>query len=400
VLALSLVLAVHLLAAADDLRDVVKLNGGASVRGRIVYRNDDKLIVRTGGRERTIAMKDVASFESVADSMEEYLERSRKLAVDDVAGHLDLASFCTDKKLSKQMAVEALHVLRVDPKNEQAHTMLGHRRSEGTWYVPLDGGEVSWALVDRTTSDWGKALRLETEHFAIRTNAGVAAAVDLACDVEALYSAFYQVFGADLEMREILEPIAVNAYRTQKDGPSAGSHVGGYFNGSDRTLYVFYREIPGRPFALFHEGTHAILVMGIEREQSGNVPSWVNEGMAEYFHNALQGPPGKAKLLFGAANIDSFHVVATSKPTGLQRILNYGATDFSASSGQRQKYDECYTLVHFLVHSNQEALRLKFADYLRGAFRSKATAGRFEKSMGQGLDAIEKAWRQYVAAAR
>ncbi len=384
---------------ADDVRDVVKLKSGSELKGRVVYEDDETVVLRVGSRDQTIPAKSVASVESVARSLEEYLERLRQTANDDVAAHLDLAAFCLSRRLEREGRLEALQVLRSDPKNEKAHEILKHRRSGDSWFVSLDGGEVAWSLVDKTTSDFGKAFRLDTEHYSIRTNAGVGAAVDLARDLEYEYSAFYQVFGEDLKLREILEPMTVNAYRTRKDWPpSAASHAGGYFDSAGRIAYIYYETFPGRPPGLFHEGIHALLFMAIERAQGGSVPAWVDEGLAMYFESALTGPPGLPTLELGRIDASLFRECASAvKPDGLTRVLNYNASDFQASTNQRYKYAAVYTLVHFLIHADGEAHRQKFAAFLREASRSKASSSRFEKALGSDERVIEKAWRKYVA---
>jgi hypothetical protein len=385
-------------AAQDDLRDVVKLKAGGEVRGRVVFEDSEKVVLRAGTRERTIAMADVTAVDSVVRSMEQYLEKLRALSEDDVQGHLDLAAFCQERKLPEEAEVQALHVLRLDPQNEKAHQILKHRRGQNAWYVTVDGGEVAWGLVDKATEDWGKALRVKTEHFIVRTNAGGAAAVDLARDLELFYSAFYQVIGQDLGMREVLEPMTIHAYKSRKDWPSAGSHSGGYFDPSGRIVHVYYEKLPGRPYGLFHEATHALLFTAWTREQSGSVPGWVDEGLAEYFDRSLAGPPGRATLRFGVADRGRFQTLAQArKSAGITRIVNYTSSDFHSSSAQALKYCEVYTLVHFLLHADGEAWRPKFASYLKEAFKSKASASRLERALGKSLSDVEKRWRSYVA---
>lgn len=382
----------------EDLRDVVKLKAGGEAKGRVVFENDDKLVLRAASRERTIPKSDVTSVTSVARSMEEWLEKLRKLPDDDVAGHLDLASFCKERKLDHEAELEAYLVLRTDPKNEKAHEILKHRQGQNTWFVTIDSGEVAWSLLDKSTEDWGKALRVETEHYAIRTDTGVVAAVDLALDLESYYSTFFSVFGDDLEAREVLEPMNVYAYKNRKEWPAAGGHIGGYFDPSGRIMQVYFERVPGRPYGMFHEATHALLFTMFQREQSGKVPSWVEEGFAEFFNEAIAGPPGKPAFAFGAVNRQRFaQLAAAQKSAHLTRIINYQPSDFGASSNQALKYTEVYALVHFLVHGDNEAYRKKFATYLKDAFKSKASAGVFEKAMGKDLDQVEKAWRKYVA---
>jgi uncharacterized protein DUF1570 len=385
-------------AAEEDTRDVVKLKAGGELQGRVVFESADKVVLRASSRERTIPKSDVASISSVARSTEEWLERRNKLAPDDVAGRLELAQFCKDRKLDREAALEALVVLRTDPKNEKAHEILKHRRAGSTWFVSLESGEVAWSLVDKSTEDWGKAFRVDTEHYSVRTNAGVVAAVDLALDLETFYSTFFQVFGDDLEAREILEPMTAYAYRNKKEWPSSSGHIGGYFDPAGRIMQVYFEQIPGRPRGMFHEASHALLFTMFQREQSGKVPSWVDEGFAEFFDAGFTGPPGKPTFTFDATDRNRFAELAgATKSAHLTRIINYQPSDFAASSNQMLKYVEVYTLIHFLLHADNESYRPKLAAYLKDAFKSKASAGVFEKAMGKDLESIEKAWRKYVA---
>ncbi|MBI1853447.1 MAG: DUF1570 domain-containing protein [Planctomycetes bacterium] len=401
------------LSGNEDMRDVVKLKAGGELKGRVVFENDEKLVLRASTREQTLAKSEVLSVSSVARSMEEWLEKLRTIHDGDVAGHLELAAFCKDRKLEHEAELEAYLVLRTDPKNERAHEILHHRRGQNAWLVPIDGGQVAWPLIDKTTEDWGKALQIETEHYIIRTNAGVGAAADLAVDLEIFYSSFFVVFGRDLELREVLDPMAINAFRTKKDFVPREFHVDDTHVIRDRQArvrHVYYEVVPGRPLDLVHEATHALLYTVFTWEHSGLIPTWVDEGIAKYFEVALTGPPGKATLQLGVVDTAKFKLVADApKSTHLQRIFNHNAGDFFSPTGQSMsdanaertglplKYAEVYTLVHYLLHANNEAHRKKFAAYLKEAFKSKATVGAFEKVMGKDLDAVEKEWRAYVA---
>ena len=75
-------------------------------------------------------------------------------------------------------------------------------------------------------------------------------------------------------------------------------------------------------------------------------------------------------------------------PYTVQRLLNFKASDFAASSGQSMKYAQGYALfVHML---ETEEYRARFFDYLREAFAGKGQSSTFRKIFRKDLKAIEK----------
>jgi hypothetical protein len=404
--------------AAEDTRDVVKLKAGGELRGRVVLENDAKLVLRASSREQSITKADVASVSSVARSMEEWLEKHAKLQDADVAGHLDLAEFCRARHLDREAKLEAYFVLRTEPDDEKAHQILEHRRGGKTWFARIDGGEVPWRLLDASTAEWGKALVVETEHYSVRSNAGCVAAVDLALDLETFYRTFFDVFLGELELREILEPMTVYAYRSREEFPGAGGHNGelrksgeqshpnrpwaprandpyGLLNPYGRIAHLYYDEVPGRPARAIHEAVHLLLYSMFQRERSGIVPPWIEEGMGQFFETAITGRPGRPVFALDVSDRKRFALLAgAEKVAHLTRIINAPSSDYVDASHRLRKSAEAYALVHFLMNGEYRA---NFVAYLKEAFKSNSSAGVFEKALGKRLEAVEKEWRNYIA---
>ncbi|MBI3843514.1 MAG: hypothetical protein HY292_02635 [Planctomycetes bacterium] len=425
----------------DDARDVVTLKAGGKLEGRVVVESNSKVVLRASSRERTIPNAEILSVTSVARSMAEWLAKRQGLRDDDVAGHLDLAAFCKERKLDDEAKIEAYVVLRADPSNEKAHEILGHRRNKNTWFVAVDGGPVAWSLVDKVTADWGKAFEVESEHYAVRTDAGVVAAVDLLIDLESYYRAFDSFLGGDLELREVLEPMSFYAYKNRAEFPGAGGVDGGLRPGLEfshpaapwrilpkkptdprtrlarahpldgRITQVYYDAVPGRPVCLFDAATHILLDSMFEREQSGRVPAWIAGGFGAFFDVALIGPPGKPVFTADAVDHKRFADLASAtKAAHLTRIINDQESDFTdtrnrlartsslpEASNRVLRSNEAYALVHFLMHGENGTYREKLGTYLKVAFKSNASPAVFEHAMDKDLDTVEKEWRAYVA---
>ena len=77
---------------------------------------------------------------------------------------------------------------------------------------------------------------------------------------------------------------------------------GAFFSPGENILYT-YMGFRGRPRALFHEATHAVLsnLTGRAARGRGRIPAWLNEAWAEFMEGCMvPGKGGRARLDLGA----------------------------------------------------------------------------------------------------
>jgi hypothetical protein len=157
-------------------------------------------------------------------------------------------------------------------------------------------------------------------------------------------------------------------------------------NGFDRGLMV-------------HEVTHQLLdETAVQvRGGRGEVPPWLDEGLADWFRATTDGAPGR--LRFDGSRIDSRAVRAHAyarETYRLSRMLTFDVGEYHASSRQDLKYAQSYTFVHFLIAGDGGRYRTAFDDYLRGVWVGQGSPTDLQKCLGASLDTIEKAWTTWV----
>jgi len=140
-----------------------------------------------------------------------------------------------------------------------------------------------------------------------------------------------------------------------------------------------------------HEGFHQFVDAVIR----GDIPVWVNEGLAEYFGE-------------GVFTGDEM-VTGVIPPSRLQRIqhqIRAGGfmpfSEFMALSQEtwnarlsRSDYDQAWSMVHFLAHGDGGRYEKPFSGFLRMTSTTPPWRRAWTTHFGDDLVAFEKQWREY-----
>jgi hypothetical protein len=378
-----------------DQRDTVYLESGRKVRGLVVLELDSRVAVLVGSREQWIARSKIARIESIANSQRELLGKFDK-ATDSVSSFLDLARFCDKRHLNHEARLFHWRILLDQPDHAGAHKALGHRSTKQGWRVMFAGGLRTMEQLEKVHSEWGKAWKLRSEHFKVRTDTGLRRAVYTLFELEYFYRHLFDLFQVDLELRELTKPIQVYLYKNRKQFPSLSSTSSAFFSPGENILYTFATR-RGRPRALFHEATHAVLynLTGGARAGRGRVPAWLDEGWAE-FNRSVMVPArgGRVRLDLARRLTRRLQAVRSTKEAySLHRVLNFKADDFVASSKQGLKYGQSYALFLYMMTGADGALLPEFLQYMREALSGKGQASTFRRMFRKNLTAIEKSYR-------
>ena len=381
--------------------DVLELVNGKQVKGIVIFEDSERVLLKVRSRTKEYRAEDIASIDSLRRNLADVLDQQKYTdwgATDQV---MALARYCESKGMQGLARVFALRVLENDATRVEAHEFLGHSRRGDSWRVRERGKSIAFSKLAETRSDWGEEWLLETPHYKLRTNLDLGQAIDLACDLEHFYRAFYSLLGHHMELLEVTERMPANVHADSVSYPeSIGGRVA-YFRPSDFTLIV-NAEGGLDMRVLYHEATHQLLHMTSYRERNGRgtIPGWLNEGLADVLGTGASGDPGRMGIDGSARNDGYFNVQRSSgDPFSLSRILTMDSTDFHGSSNLQLKYAQCYTLVHFLLHADKERYRPGFFRFMESAFDGRASSGQFEKAMGVEREELEVAWLDYVRRA-
>ena len=377
-----------------DERDTINLWSGKKIHGRVLLELHDKILVQVGTIERWIERDQIFDLETVAKSHREILEALRTSDRDSVKDLVALARDSLEHNLPHESRLLYWRVLLRDATNAGAHRALGHKKRRGKWLVKEGRKWRSFESVKKARKSWKDAWDLRSEHFQVRCDTGLEGTLNTLFELEYFYATFYQLFQRDLELREVLEPIQVYVYRDQKQFPSLSNNIGAWYSVEEEILYTWMKD-DGQPFALFHEGTHALMhefTAGATRGQ-GQLPGWLNEAWAEYMQTVLVSErPGCADLRVGWINQTHLEMLYESREEhyGLHRVLNFKSSDFAASTKQNLKYAQSYALFAHMLDGSKEKYRQRFLGYLRDALAGKGQASTFRKIFAKDLEPIER----------
>ncbi len=395
-LALFVVAASPGLWATGDERDIVYLTNGKQRSGRVLLETEDSIILLVKTREVVIKRAKIKRIESVARSQAELLQLFGQVP-DQAEGLWQLVEYCQENKLPHEAKLFCWRILSLSPDHAAAHAALGHKKNAKGWRLQVGRAWKTLVQAEELRGEWNQAWELRSEHFQMRSNAGLARTVRTLLELEQFYRSFYDIFQEVLELRELTEPIKIHFHKDRQEFPSQGNHTAAYFTPSANTLYT-YMEPRGRPQALFHEATHALLynLGGRARAGKGQVPPWLDEAWAEFMDACMvPGKGGRARLDLGRRNGMHLRVLREEKKTyDLHRVLNFNASDYQASTRQSLKYAQSYALFLYLMVGEESRYLPAFMEYLQLAMGGKGQASSFRRLFAKDLTKIEKAYLQ------
>ena len=393
-------IALGLLAFLDEPRppDLVELKSGEKIAGYVLLETKEEIVVLVKSKERRIPMAQVVKVRKAVTTLAEVLDRHAKLDRLDAAGLVELAKHCKDLELPGEMEVLALAALDVDPKNEEAHALLGHVKKQSGWMRKKGNQQVPFEKLTEARADLRNPWKLRTSHYSLLTNLSLHDATCMALDLERFYRAFFEMMGGGVEVLEVVEPLGVGVYGDDRTFPESPSGRLAFFDPASRQVLINAARVDP-PSALVHEATHQVLFVTASgtRAGLGVVPGWIDEGLAEYMSASRRGDAGRAQFDLGAFADHHFETHRAARdPYDLSRVLQFESGDFHGSSKQDLKYAQSYTLVHFFLHAEGGNYRSRFFQFLRGAYAGNASSTDFKKVFGTPEKELEAAWIAHV----
>jgi len=392
----ALLLGLVLLAGGDE-RDRVVLKSGKELRGRILRVDEQRVWLRRSGRELEFERDEVERLESVREVQATLLEEARPSRLARVDELELLAARAEEFGLPGEAAALRWRLLALDPARESAHVGLGHRRRGGGYVVPFEGRTFDLAQRIAAAREWGSAWSFESLHYRLRTNLPLGETLDLALELERLYAFFFTLLGESLELREVCTPMNVHVHADRTSYPEGGGEGGRYDPDTDTVVVDASRGLERLTWT--HEATHQLLSVTAFRERGtqGEIPPWVNEGLAEYMATGIVGGPPLA-FQAGLPCVRHFRLQAEARdPHDLKRVLSFSSTDFTAGDERLLKYAQSYTLVHFLLHGDEGRHRAGFLAWLRLVYAGRGSTTELGKCLDSEWKPLERAWLAHVA---
>ncbi len=241
----------------------------------------------------------------------------------------------------------------------------------------------------------GQMKVYETPYYFIHTDLGREQAREAAVRMTAMAEEYHRrtkgFAGA------IRKKLPFYLFRSGKDYYAAGGMPAstGVYKGN-KLMAIAGGRAPGRTWhTVQHEGFHQFA----DHVICGKIPVWVNEGLAEYFGQAVftgDGfvvgvvPPHRLRRVKAAIEAGAF------KP--LRKMMQLSYKEWTRSL-VIANYDQAWSMIHFLVHGDGG----KYVGALNGfmndiSLRRMRYEHAWVKNFGRDLDAFQKRYRHYWLA--
>ena len=215
-------------------------------------------------------------------------------------------------------------------------------------------------------------VQVSSDTYIVKSSAGEERAKRVLRELEG----FHQLVGTTLVFRNTelpelpIEVLLIGDEQTMKElEPEYNGRkvaLAGYYQaGPDRDFIV----LSGRVFpetltsVVYHELTHYFVARGLRSH-----PTWLNEGLAEYFSTAEIRDD---EISLGGISLDRLQLLKTSSMLSLKDFFAVDSSSpyYNESSKASVYYAQAWAFMHYLMHGEHES---RFREYLKALQKADA----------------------------
>ena len=383
--------------------DRVQLTDGKELKGRVVYEDDARILLREGKKKpREIARADVASVQSLERSLQELVDRYTAADKTDPEAMGEIARFGEERGLVTESKLAWVEAIFADSDYRPAYEGLNTRESSKKGWQFRVGKK--WRTLEEAKAihgKWKERWDIETTHFIIRTDLPVERLPRLAMNVERFYLDYYRLMRQALPLMVFDNLPIINLYVQEGVMPVPPVPSEAWFDLVRNELDVAVTEDHDLTL-IMSEMTRLMLYNSLRGTigQTGNTQPWCARGLADVFGSAVIDVDDVLQLDFDREYRDFFRLQAESEsPLPLKRILAMGRADFLTGSNHELARAQAYTLTHFMVFGADEKYLPGFGAYLQSAYKGKGSESDLKKALElEDTAEFEAEWNAYVAA--
>lgn len=191
--------------------------------------------------------------------------------------------------------------------------------------------------------------------------------------------------------RAITKRLPCYLYKNPEDFYATGAprSSAGYFNG--RELVIKAGPLDDRTWHILqHEGFHQFANVVI----NARMPVWVNEGLAEYFGEAVFTGDGFVSGVIPQWRLQRMReTLAADKFRPLERMMWLTLEEWNADLAV-VNYDQGWSMVHFLAHGENGKYQRAFGKFMGQLGNGKSWQEAWRQAFGD-ITGFDQRWRQY-----
>ena len=397
-----------MLPSQNDLRDRITLSNGRVIEGRVQSQyTSNQLTILQGGKRVRVDVAQIAKKELVADKIGEFFKRRHQHQSSKRALRY-LVDWAKSQGLENMARLQALELVLQDDTDEGMHRFLGHRKRGKEWLWPNGSKMQTLAKLQKTMLD--RPFRVEGERFALRCDTALLLNVRALFDLEQLAVTWFEQFGQDLKLTEVLKPIEIQTYRNPTEFPKWGFRPRPYFEPpphADLGRTFYSGPTPERPNDLFFLGTQGLLyrtMIGQVNQQNNRdrVCAWVEVGLGMHMQQVMQGPSGFA--LPGKPKKMDLHAIGALgrgyRLTHLIHLPMYGSFYLTDDTATGVNWSAASMFTTWLLDDTKkkDKTRSAFMNYVRTvlADRQGDSSTTFDRVMGKPIEQFDEPWRVWL----
>lgn len=391
----------------DDLRDRIVLHNGRVVTGRVVAPYEtERLLVVQGGKRVRLDCSEIKERQLVSEKIVEFFKRRDQHGKSRRARKY-LVDWADSNGLPRMARLQALELVLQDDTDEDMHRFLGHRRRGKQWLWPHAGKNLTFDKLKETMPK--KPMRFVGERFALRCDAGLLISLHALFDLERLGVVWFDQFGKDLNLNEVLEPVEIQTYRSAVEFPKWGFRPRPFFeppphDDLGRTFYSGSQ--PERPDDLFFLGTQGLLYRTLigeadQRDTRGRICAWLEVGLGMHMQKIMHGPAGFA-VPGKPAKLDLQAMAALGRSYRLTHLVHlpmYGSFYMTDDTATAINWSAASMFTTWLLtEKKKDKTRPQFLRYIRTALadRQGDSSTTFDRVMGKPIEQFDEPWRAWL----
>ncbi len=174
------------------------------------------------------------------------------------------------------------------------------------------------------------------------------------------------------------------------------ANTAGYFQpGPDVNYITLTTEVQGEQNSfsvIFHEYTHLLV-----NNTSGNVPSWFNEGLAEYY--STFSISDDQKIVLGKPIGNHVYLLRESKMLPLRTLFQVDEKSpyYNERDKQSVFYAESWALMHYLILGNGGKRVTQMSKFIELMSTNVPMEQAFQQAFATTFESMEKELREYIS---
>lgn len=257
-----------------------------------------------------------------------------------------------------------------------------------TWWVPAAGDEPAKAPQTKPSLQ-----RTDTKYYVIHSDLPRDMVREAAARMTAMAEEYHRRtkgFGGTIRQR-----LPFYLFSRAEDYQAAGGMAGtaGVYKG-DRLMAIAPADRASRAWHVIqHEGFHQFASWRISRQ----LPTWINEGLAEYFGFGVWTGDGFVTGVVSARQLKRLQALLRGGSLlGFEQMISMSRQQWNQQI-RGENYVQAWAMVHFLVHADGGKYRDALADHIDDIARNRPADASFRARFGRNVEAFQKRFGQWWA---